>query len=122
MDVIVHVEFGGKLRESAACLFLLLLLMLPCFYLLHMVFDTAPSQGREKTPLLWAEEKPCVLSVLKFDSEVLDPGGQKANGGGGRADGRADRGRADGRTDGEACEASTTSDPSKSGCSFTRAD
>lgn len=80
--VIVKVEFGGKLRESAACL-LLLLLMLLWFYLLHMVFDTVPSQ--KKNPLVWAEEKPCILSVLKFDSEVLDPGRQKANGGGGQA-------------------------------------
>lgn len=87
MDVIVNVEFGGKLRESAACLFLLLLLMLLWFYLLHMVFDTVPSQGekKKKNPLVWAEEKPCILSVLKFDSEVLDPGRQKATRGGGQA-------------------------------------
>lgn len=33
---------------------------------------------------MWAEEKPSILSVLKFDSEVQDPGRQKANGGGGQ--------------------------------------
>lgn len=40
---------------------------------------------------MWAEEKPSILSVLKFDSEVQDPGRQKANGGGGKKgrDGRS---------------------------------
>lgn len=33
---------------------------------------------------MWAEEKPSILSVLKFDSEVQDPGRQKANRGGGK--------------------------------------
>ena len=51
-----------------------------------MVFDMVPRRERErekkKTPV-WAEEKPSILSVLKFDSEVQDPGRQKANGGGG---------------------------------------
>lgn len=39
--------------------------------------------GRRKK-LLWAEEKPSILSVLKFDSEVQDPRRQKANWGGGK--------------------------------------
>lgn len=44
-----------------------------------------------KKTLVWAEEKPSILSVLKFDSEVQDPGRQKANGGGGKkgTDGRS---------------------------------
>lgn len=48
-----------------------------------------PARTRKKTPV-WAEEKPSILSVLKFDSEVQDPGRQKANGGGGKkgTDGR----------------------------------
>lgn len=46
-----------------------------------MVFDMVP---RKKKKLVWAEEKPSILSVLKFDSEVQDPGRQKANGGGGK--------------------------------------
>lgn len=91
MDVIVNAEFGGKLRESAACLLLHHLLLR--VYLLHMVFDTVPIQRGKKT-LVWAEEKPCILSVLKFDSQVLDPGRQKANGGGGQAG----RQQTDGRT------------------------
>lgn len=33
---------------------------------------------------MWAEGNPSILSVLKFDSEVQDPGRQKANGGGGK--------------------------------------
>lgn len=33
---------------------------------------------------MWAEEKPSILSVLKFDSEVEDPVRQNANGGGGK--------------------------------------
>lgn len=44
-----------------------------------------PARRRKKTPV-WAEEKPSILSVLKFDSEVQDPGRQKANGGGGKKD------------------------------------
>lgn len=60
----------------------------PLVYLLHMVFDTVPSQKKEKKKPthVGAEEKPRILSVLKFDSEVQDPGRQKANGGGGKAD------------------------------------
>lgn len=59
----------------------------PLVYLLHMVFDTVPSQKKKKkTTHVGAEEKPRILSVLKFDSEVQDPGRQKANGGGGQAD------------------------------------
>ncbi|CAB1449857.1 unnamed protein product [Pleuronectes platessa] len=56
-----------------------------------MVFDMVPrKKERKKTPV-WAEEKPRILSVLKFDSEVQDPGRQKANGGGGQkgTDGRS---------------------------------
>lgn len=94
MDVIVNAEFGGKLRESAACLLLHHHLLLRV-YLLHMVFDTVPIQRGKKT-LVWAEEKPCILSVLKFDSQVLDPGRQKANGGGGQAGRQTDNRRTDG--------------------------
>lgn len=59
------------------------------FYLLHMALDMVPSKekegGREKkkkktSSAVWAEEKPRILSVLKFDSEVQDPGRQKASG------------------------------------------
>lgn len=56
-------------------------------HLLHMVFDMVPGKkgGKEKKEnRVWAEEKPSILSVLKFDSEVQDPGRQKANRGGGK--------------------------------------
>lgn len=45
-----------------------------------MVFDMVP---REKKTAVGGG-KPSILSVLKFDSEVQDPGRQKANGGGGK--------------------------------------
>lgn len=49
--------------------------------------STQPEKGKKKKPThVGAEEKPRILSVLKFDSEVQDPGRQKANGGGGKAD------------------------------------
>lgn len=89
MDVIVNAEFGGKLRESAACLLLLLLRFICSIWCLTQY------PARKKNPThVWAEEKPRILSVLKFDSEVQDPGRQKANGGGGQAD----RQQADRRT------------------------
>lgn len=75
------------------------------------VWHSTQPEEEKKTPLVWAEEKPCILSVLKFDSEVLDPGRQKANGGGGKA-GRQE-------TDGPFLWAQThqiTSDWSKSVC------
>lgn len=78
MNAIVNVEFGGKLRLKCLLLFLLGL------YLLHMVLDMVPRKEKKKKPLLWAEGNPSILSVLKFDSEVQDPGRQKANGGGGK--------------------------------------
>lgn len=106
MDVIVNVEFGGKLRESPECRLLL------WFICSIWCLTQYPARGRKKNPThVWAEEKPCILSVLKFDSEVLDPGRQKANGGGGKA-GRQE-------TDGPFLWAQThqiTSDWSKSVC------
>ncbi|MED6266336.1 hypothetical protein CHARACLAT_001099 [Characodon lateralis] len=39
---------------------------------------------KKKENRVWAEEKPSILSVLKFDSELQDPGRQKANRGGGK--------------------------------------
>lgn len=87
MDVIVNAECGGKLRESAACLLLLLLLLLFLWFICSIWCLTQyPARKRKKNPLVGAEEKPRILSVLKFDSEVQDPGRQKANGGGGQAD------------------------------------
>lgn len=88
MDVIVNAEFGGKLRESAACLLLLLLLLFLWFICSIWCLTQYPARKkrRKKTTHVGAEEKPRILSVLKFDSEVQDPGRQKANGGGGQAD------------------------------------
>ena len=86
MDVIVNVEFEGKLRESAAASSSSSSSGFIC-----SIWCLTWYPGRKKT-LVWAEEKPSILSVLKFDSEVQDPGRQKANGGGGKK-GRAGRRR-----------------------------
>lgn len=77
MDVAVNVEFEGKLRESASSC------CCCCSGFICSIWCLTWYPGRKKA-LVWAEEKPSILSVLKFDSEVQDPGRQKANGGGGK--------------------------------------
>lgn len=79
--MIVNVEFGGKLRESAVASF-----SSSCCFSGFICSIWCTRQGEKKKKLVWAEEKPSILSVLKFDSEVQDPGRQKANGGGGQTD------------------------------------
>lgn len=72
VDATVRIEFEGKLEVSVHPP---LPPPPPLLYLLHMVFDMVP---KKKKNLVWAEEKPSILSGLKFDSEVQDPGRQKS--------------------------------------------
>lgn len=94
MLVIVNVEFEGKLRESTSSSFCCCSCRcLSCFICSIWRLTWYPAKrggGGAETPV-WAEEKPSILSVLKFDSEVQDPGRQKAHGGGGKEgrDGRS---------------------------------
>lgn len=50
----------------------------PWFYLLHMVFDMVPGKVGGEKERVWAEEQARIPSVLKSDSELQDPGRQKA--------------------------------------------
>lgn len=92
MVAMAHAEFEGKLRESGASssrggssCFICSIWRLT-WYPAKRRRRERRREGKKKTSsVVWAEEKPRILSVLKFDSEVQDPGRQKASEGGGKA-------------------------------------